>query len=149
MTARARDLPAPLGGYASVFGVRDLAGDVVHAGAFRRTIAGRGAVPLLVRHDTRLRAGLWRELREDRRGLFVRGEIDPDAPGAGLALTLLRAGVDGLSIGFTLVRGRARPEGGRDLLEIALLEISLVVSPMCREARLFNAARVSAYPRKP
>jgi uncharacterized protein len=125
-------------GYASLFGVADLSGDVVHACAFARTTWPDRSLPLLLEHDTRLVAGRWNEIFEDRRGLFVRGEIRGDAPAGRLALTRLRAGVDGLSIGFSVVRCRARADQGRDLLELTLHEVSLVRRPMLPSARLMR-----------
>jgi hypothetical protein len=133
----------PLEGYASVFGFRDLVGDVVRAGAFRRTLSEGRTIPMLVHHDPRLRAGVWREVREDARGLIVRGGIDPQAPAAALASTLLRTGLDGLSIGFTPRRTRSRVDGGRDLIEATLWEVSLVSAPMCPPARLFRRAHLA------
>lgn len=140
------DAPLAVQGYASVFGVADLEGDVVHAGAFRRSLAQRTTpLPMLLSHDARLKAGVWRSVIEDSRGLFVRGEIAPDAPAAAIAARMLARGVDGLSIGF--VAKLFAPRGaGRDLYEIELLEASIVAVPMQPLARLSVAggARMSA-----
>jgi len=141
LTGRAEEEPAlSVRGYASLFGVADLAGDVVRAGAFRETLRGAmgAGLPLLVRHDARLRAGRWLEAQEDARGLFVRGRIEPGAPGARLARRLIARGVDGLSIGFVTRAARARPKG-RELLELDLVEVSLVDVPMMPQARLVRA----------
>lgn len=123
-------------GYAALFGVADREGDVIHAGAFRRA---RSPAPMLVRHDARLVAGLWTELAEDARGLFVRGVIEMKAPAGALARRLVQRGVDGLSIGYRAVVQRPRP-GGRDLFEIDLIEISIVPEPMVPRARLTRVA---------
>jgi HK97 family phage prohead protease len=130
--------PAPLvlEGYASLFGVVDLSGDVVRAGAFRAGIALlRGGIPLYVRHDPKLVAGRWVELKEDGRGLYVRGHLDFSLPGAALAQRMLARGVDGLSIGF-VTRAARRREKGRELTEIEIVEVSLVDFPMLPQARL-------------
>lgn len=123
-------------GYAALFGVADLAGDIVRAGAFRASLARRTApLPLLVEHDQRLVAGEWRIWREDGRGLHLSGIIDDTRPGAGRARRLLMRGVDGLSIGFVplIAHKHAR---GRVLEEIELLEVSIVTNPMQPLARL-------------
>lgn len=133
-----------LEGYASLFGVADGVGDVVRRGAFRASLARRPATPLFVRHDPRLRAGVWRPVGEDARGLFVHGSIDPGAPGAALARRLLDRGVDGLSIGFRTRASRALPGGGRELIELDLLEISLVDQPMLGPARLSRIGGLAA-----
>lgn len=122
-------------GYAALFGVADLEGDVIHAGAFRDSIAARASAPMLLRHDPRLVAGEWWELREDARGLYVRGAISPDAPAGFLALRCVQDGMDGLSIGFRTRAQRLRA-GGRDLYDIDLIEISIVPVPMAPRARL-------------
>ena len=52
---------------------------------------------------------LGRSSREDARGLFVRGRLMPEVAKAREVLALMRAGaLDGLSIGFRTVKGRAR-----------------------------------------
>jgi len=123
-------------GYAALFGVADQQADVVRAGAFANTLARRAEpLPMLVEHDGRLRAGEWTEVREDARGLWVRGVIRDDAPGAARAKRLLARGVDGLSIGFIPVVAQ-REAAGRALIEIELLEVSIVTHPMQPQARL-------------
>lgn len=123
-------------GYATLFGVADQMGDVVRAGAFTASLARReDRLPMLVEHEQRLLAGYWTEVREDARGLWLRGEIADDQPGAARAKRLLARGVDGLSIGFIpLVSQRAGH--GRLLTEIELLEVSIVTHPMQPQARL-------------
>jgi HK97 family phage prohead protease len=94
-------------GYASLFGLADQVRDIVRAGAFRVSLLQRREpLPMLVEHESRLRAGHWHDVREDRRGLFVRGAIAADAPGAQRARRLLSLGGDGLSIGFVPVVAR-------------------------------------------
>jgi HK97 family phage prohead protease len=81
---------------------------------------------------------VWREIREDGRGLFVRGRLTPEVARAREVLALMRAGViDGLSIGFRTVRGRTDAKTGlRRLLEVDLWEISIVTFPMLPSARV-------------
>lgn len=125
-------------GYASLFGAPDLIGDVVRRGAFRRTLLDGRPRPLLVRHDPRMRAGVWRRLWEDSRGLWVEGDILDTAPAADLARRLVARGVDGLSIGY--VTRVAEPlANGRALLDVDLIEVSLVETPMLPAARLARA----------
>lgn len=123
-------------GYAALFGVADYLKDVVRSGAFAASLARRSApLPMLVEHAARARAGVWLDAYEDGRGLFVRGEIRNDAPGAGRAKRMISAGVDGLSIGFVPVVAHRKGES-RILEEIELLEVSLVTHPMQPLARL-------------
>ncbi|HVY87153.1 MAG TPA: HK97 family phage prohead protease [Caulobacterales bacterium] len=123
-------------GYAALFGVADQVGDIIRAGAFRASLARRSEpLPLLAEHEPRLLAGYWDDVREDGRGLFVRGALRFDLPGAARARRLLERGIDGLSIGFVPVLARKTAQG-RALDEIDLLEVSLVTFPMQPLARL-------------
>jgi HK97 family phage prohead protease len=127
-------------GYASLFGVPDLAGDVVEPGAFRDSLSRRGArgVGLLWQHDPATPIGRWLSLIEDRRGLKVRGRLSLEVMRARELRALMRDGaVDGLSIGFRTGRARADPATGRrHLISIDLWEVSLVTFPMLPGARV-------------
>ena len=124
-------------GYASVFALADLAGDVVERGAFAASLRARGSVPMLFQHDPGEPVGVWTHLREDSRGLFVRGEILPDGPrGRTVAGLVMRGAVNGLSIGFRTRRSAPRRPRGRALYEIDLWEVSIVTFPMLPQARL-------------
>ena len=129
-------------GYASLFGEADLSRDVVMPGAFQKSLQARGpsGIRMLFQHDPAAPIGVWLEVREDSRGLFVRGRLMPEVARAREVLALMRAGaIDGLSIGFRTVRGRTDAKTGvRRLLEVDLWEISVVTFPM------LPAARVSA-----
>ena len=136
----------PIAGYASVFWARDLAADVVAPGAFAETLAWRPGPPMLHAHDASRPVGVWDEVREDARGLFVRGRICGDTAAGRLCAALARAGrLDGLSIGFRTRRAR-RGDGGRlrVLSEVDLMEISLVPHPMLPGARF--APEASPHP---
>lgn len=127
-------------GYASLFGRPDLARDVVERGAFARAIAARGAagIRMLFQHDPAQPIGTWRDLREDARGLFVKGRLAPGVARAREVLDLMRGrALDGLSIGFRTVRARKDARTGlRHILEADLWEISVVTFPMLPEARI-------------
>jgi HK97 family phage prohead protease len=123
-------------GYASLFGIEDLAGDVVRAGAFARSLARSGTVPMLLQHRGGQVAGVWTRMREDGRGLYVRGLVTGDTAAGRLASAMARDGkMSGLSIGFIARDWSPRPELGRDLKLIELREISLVSEPMLPPAR--------------
>lgn len=116
-------------GYASLFGVADRAGDVVRAGAFAAALRQR-SMPMLLQHETGAQAGHWVRMIEDGRGLFVRGLVARTT-----AKDLVRDGLNGLSIGFQPQVWTARPGGGRVLIKIDLMEVSLVAEPMLDQAR--------------
>lgn len=127
-------------GYASLFGKVDLGRDVVEAGAFAASLARRGAagVRMLYQHDPAIPIGTWSEIREDARGLYVRGRLALEAPRAREVHALMREGaLDGLSIGFRAVRARTDAKTGiRRIIEVDLWEISVVTFPMLPEARI-------------
>lgn len=127
--ARARH-PLLIEGYASLFGVTDQSGDEVRAGAFASSLKTR-ATAMLLQHRASAEIGRWVRLHEDGRGLFVRGLIESAA-----AQTLVRAGLNGLSIGFRPQVWTARQPGGRTLKKVELIEISLVACPMLQQARI-------------
>jgi uncharacterized protein len=58
-------------GYASLFNIVDLGGDIVMPGAFARTLKSVGAsgVKMLWQHDGKQPIGAWTSLIEDGRGL--------------------------------------------------------------------------------
>ncbi len=124
-------------GYASLWGVADLNGDVVAKGAFRASLTAAGArgVRMLHQHESRSVIGVWDEIIEDEFGLRVRGRIMDWSAEGRFAQALSRAGaLDGLSIGFR--SQRARREGRlRVLVEVELWEVSLVTFPMLPGAR--------------
>lgn len=128
----------PITGYASLWGVADLAGDVVVPGAFAASVArrGPGGVRMLYQHGERTPVGVWSRIEEDARGLKVEGQILDITPEGRMAAALVRAGcMDGLSIGFRAVRAR-RDGRLRMLAEVDLWEVSLVTFPMLPGARL-------------
>ena len=115
-------------GYAAIFDRPDKGGDVVRRGAFQATLARAGEVPLLWQHDPRRVVGRVEHLSEDRRGLRVIAKI-----ATAREAEAVRAGaVKGLSFGYR-VRGARGPDsntGLRELIELDLIEISLVALPM-------------------
>lgn len=127
-------------GYASLFDLTDRSGDIVRRGAFRRTLAGRNPanVRLLLQHKAECPIGIWDEIREDARGLFVRGRIILDVPrGRETWVLMQERAIDGLSIGYKTVRaGKPGTGKGRVLYDIDLWEISLVTFPLLSGARV-------------
>lgn len=132
---------AEISGYASLFGAADQGGDVVQKGAYGASLtrlaqAGRG-VKMLWQHDPTRPIGIWDEVREDGRGLFVRGRLLLEVQAGREAHVLLQAGaIDGLSIGYRTIRSERAGAGQRLLHEIELWEVSLVTFPMLPEARV-------------
>lgn len=123
-----------LSGYAALFDVADQSRDTIRKGAFARSIKKRGdALPLLSEHDPKRRIGQVELVEEDRRGLRVIARIDHYRSRAARALS--ERALSGLSIGYRANYARHLP-AGRELLDIDLLEISLVAHPLQPAARV-------------
>lgn len=125
-------------GYASIFGERDLGGDVVMPGAFKACLTRRGArgIKMLYQHDPYRPIGVWTDLAEDARGLRAKGRVLIGTPDGASSFTLLKEGaLDGLSIGYRSIRDRwDKGKDARLLEEVDLREISLVTFPMNERA---------------
>jgi uncharacterized protein len=114
-------------GYGSVFSVRDSYNDVIEPGAFAKSIASRRP-KMLWQHRMDKPIGVWDEVREDDRGLFLRGRL-ANTDQAKEARELVRMGaMDGLSIGFRTMKDEYEGETRR-LKEIDLWEVSFVTIP--------------------
>jgi HK97 family phage prohead protease len=122
-------------GYAAVFDRPDRGGDVVLPGAFSRGVKrGAAGVPLLWQHAPERPIGRIEYLKEDKRGLRVIGRLSEGAAGREAAALLKEGTVAGLSFGYR-VRA-ARGEAPRELIDLELVEISLVTFPMQPKARV-------------
>lgn len=125
-------------GYASVFGIVDQGMDVVERGAFAKSLGSGRKVKMLWQHDTAQVIGVWDEIREDERGLYVKGRLLKDVAKGAEAMALLRAGaIDSMSIGYRTVEAIAEAGGRvRKLTEVDLFEVSLVTFPMLPAAKI-------------
>jgi HK97 family phage prohead protease len=123
-------------GYASTFGNVDSYGDVIAAGAFRKTLSDQPDRPLLWCHDPREPIGKV-TLTEDSRGLRVSGALLLSLAKAREVYDMMKAGIArGLSIGFYARRTRAGSDGGRVIEEAELVEVSATPFPANPLARI-------------
>lgn len=131
-------------GYASVFGNVDSYGEVVEPGAFSESLVKNGRtgrkVKMLYQHDPHQPIGVWDDLAEDKKGLWVKGRLLIDAsPKAREVHGLLKEGaLDGLSIGYRTVK--SEPKSGKtgviSLLKLDLMENSIVTFAANERARV-------------
>lgn len=118
-------------GYVALFDRPDKGGDIIRQGAFARALERAGEVPLLWQHKPGAVIGRIEHLSEDQRGLRVIAAV-----GDARASRLLGGGqVDGLSFGYR-VREAKEAAGMRELIELELVEVSLVANPMQPKARV-------------
>lgn len=126
-------------GYAAVFGNRDSGNDIIEKGAFAKTIVEDfNRIKILALHnDCWLPVGRPIELREDDRGLFIKGKISDTSMGRDIR-TLLKDGVlSELSIGYDAIDfDYDSKTDTRHLRRIKLWEVSIVTWAMNEQARI-------------
>lgn len=117
-------------GYASVFNGVDSYGDTIYPGAYKLTLENRNRpVQMRWNHFGDV-IGKWTRIEEDDKGLLVEGELTPGHSKAMDVYASLKHGaISGLSIGYRPIKYAPKENGGTDLYEIDLVEISVVESP--------------------
>lgn len=133
-------------GYGSIFGNKDVYGDVVEVGAFQKSLAlhkSRNSRPKMFwQHDMNQPIGSWTSYEEDERGLLLEGKLNMEVQKGREAYALLKAGdIDGLSIGYRVEREeRDEKAGVLRLKELDLIEVS-IVSLGANELALVDAVK--------
>jgi len=145
-------------GYGSVFGNVDLHKDVILPGAFAESLDAhrkKGTMPaMLWQHSMRDVVGLYDDMKEDDRGLYLSGElfINANIPEADKAYTLMsRKAVTGMSIGFNIPKGGETYDKDADVWEISkidLVEVSIVTYPANPEAQIATVKAALENPRE-
>lgn len=131
-------------GLAAVYGNQDHGGDIILPGAFAKTIRGRKALPMLLYHDQRLPVGVWTGFEDTAKGLKMTGRVTTVTQAGKEALALARDGaLSGLSIGYRAIKERYT-DTARELAEIALIETSLVATPMNDRAQITRVKDILA-----
>lgn len=139
-------------GYASTFGNKDHGGDIVLKGAFVDTINEltkkakpingtpySKLMPVLWQHNWDEPIGSFVEIREDEKGLFVKGILPKDDDFVrGRVIPQMKAGsISDMSIGYIVIQDRYdRDEKIRYIEECKLFETSIVTIPMNDQAHI-------------
>ncbi len=117
-------------GYASMFGeLVPSYSEIVDKGAFTQTLKhNKGCVPVMYMHWDWIGMGL--EARQDDKGLFVKAKLETEnSPKARETWGLMRLAQEvkrpaGLSIGFNIVKYKAKADEPIHITEIQLIEYS-------------------------
>lgn len=134
-------------GIASSFGNVDYGNDRVVRGAFTKSIARKPAVPMLINHSFDRAVGRWGKQEETDAGLRVEGKISIGTNAGKEAYALAKDQVlDGLSIGYK-APGKRMVGAIRELVEVDLLEVSLVPVGMDPHARITGVKSDDAFSR--
>ncbi|QWY83291.1 prohead protease protein [Rhizobium phage RHph_X2_25] len=151
-------------GYGAIFGNLDSHRDIIEPGAFKASLtewSGRSRLPAMkLMHGSSgnpfmfddLPIGRWLEMREDAKGLFVKGKLSNLDTDYGRRIHgLMKDGVlDGLSIGYRAVDVLPPAPGGKErrrLKSVNLFEVSVVDDPSNGRARV-RAVKSSFNPRE-
>jgi HK97 family phage prohead protease len=124
-------------GYGATFGNVDFGGDVILKGAFSRTLTKMATVPVLYQHNTREPVGIFTELKEDEKGLYVKGKLPKsDSMVRDRIIPQMKVGsISKMSIGYMVTDSEWKGDM-RILKELELFEISLVTFPMNDQANI-------------
>ena len=145
---KARPKEKTFEGYAATYGNRDLVGDVIHKGAFEKTVAERGPdgqdmVKILWDHFDPF--GMPKSFKDNDVGLYMVGK----ALNLSTADDRMEMMVGGLykhmSIGYAPIEDRVKwdEDGTRHLHEIKLYEVSVVMFPANEMAALVSVRKAA------
>lgn len=133
-------------GYGAIFGNKDRDGDIVSPGAFRESLK-KGLPALLWQHDQKQPVGRFEDVREDDKGLYVKGRLAQEGKGLEAYELLKMGALNGLSIGFVTKEASRDPATRtRTITEADLMEISLVTFPANELARV-SSVKTAPLPR--
>ncbi|MCH5644370.1 HK97 family phage prohead protease [Gordonia sp. ABSL49_1] len=137
-------------GIASAFDNVDSVGDIVRRGAFAKALKADQVTPLIWEHQASsplAYVGEVIEARETDEGLAIKGRFDLDTnQGAAAYRQVKGRRVTGLSIGYYVNRSTKNAAGNTELLDLDLLEVSLVARGANDRALVTNVKSRSTAP---
>lgn len=138
-------------GYGAIFGNVDSYGDVLEPGAFSATVkaakdTGNWPAMLASHNGYSMPIGVWTDMREDAKGLWVEGKLANTDRGREVYELLKmqpRPALSGLSIGYfardyTMHQRTKAEEPRRKLKTVDLFEVSFVTFPANGKARVVS-----------
>jgi len=123
-------------GYGAVFGNKDRVNDIIMVGAFKESL---GAIhpKMLKQHDMYCVIGTWDEVREDAKGLYVKGTLANTTHGNDMYELVKMGAIDSLSIGYRVTDAEYEDDL-RIIRKADLFEVSFVTFPANEQARITN-----------
>lgn len=129
--------------YGNVKGNIDHARDCTLDGAYQKSIERHmknGTMPKMfwMHNPYDLPVGKWLEMREDEKGLFLKGKLSDTAMGRDIETLMKEGALDSFSIGYIEVESKWNTEKQcNDLIELDIKEIS-IVNFACNEESLLQ-----------
>ena len=132
--------PGEFKGYGAIFGNRDLGGDIIEAGAFKKVQkTSDGKVRIALYHDLDRLIGK-ASFSQDEKGLKLEGKLNMNVSYARDAYELMKDGtLDGMSVGFNILKGGSVWDDEfttRTIKKADLWEVSIVPFGMNPKAKL-------------
>ena len=126
-------------GLAAVFGNYDMNGDKFFPGVFTKSIqelgpAGKDRIVLLAQHDKEKPIGRILELTEVPEGLYVKAYLGTHRDGDDYYRMAQEGIMNEFSVGYKTINKIPNNEGGYDIKEVQLWEVSMVTFAMNEES---------------
>lgn len=133
-------------GYASTFGNIDHDGDIILPGSFSKTIQEAfpaNKIKVLWNHNWDKVIGKPLAMAEDTKGLHVKAQVSNTTQGNDILELMADGVIDRMSIGFWVPAGKSaqRPDGMREISEVALMEFSPVTFPANEQAAITGVSK--------
>jgi uncharacterized protein len=119
-------------------------GEKIRRGAFKRSLGQRKRVPLLRNHDTDRTLGWSKAFVENEAGLEGTFVVNDGGPGDDLLDELRQGYLTGMSIGFRPIKSVRGDAGVREIVEAALIEVSMVGIPAYQGATMLSVRSADA-----
>lgn len=117
-------------GYASTFGNKDAANDIIEKGAFGKLNPRK--IKFLYQHEVKMPIGVIKELREDDKGLYMEAKFSETTLGNDTYTLMKDGAIDKFSVGMILNPKGIRYDeksGIRYISKAKLMEVSAVTFP--------------------
>jgi len=136
-------------GYGSTFNNIDRGNDIIMPGAFRESLS-KITPKLLWQHDHSEPLGIFTEIFEDAKGLYIKGKMPKaDTFVSERVIPQMKIGsINSMSIGFNIdeeVEERIGDTTIRQIRKLTLWEVSLVTIPMNAEATIEDVKSLSPF----